>query len=78
METANNNNNFDKKDQSEDIFDSPVNTRPAMGENDNLESLTPDEDAGTDPNEVPDKPSFNRDNEDSQNTTGTFDGEIGI
>ena len=73
------NNNEDKRDQQpEDIFDSPLNTRPAMGENNELESLTPDEDAGTDPSEVPDKPSFNRDNEDSQNTAGTFDGEIGI
>lgn len=44
-------------DHPEDV-DSPVNTN--YGDNsDSLESLTPDEDADTDPNKT-DKPSFNR------------------
>ncbi len=51
--------------------DSPINT--AAGTNPG-HSLTNDESAGTDPNEVPDKASFDQ----RQNDRSRFDGEIGI
>lgn len=51
--------------------DSPVNT---SGSNDPHHSKTIDEDAATDPNEVPDKASFDQ----NANDRTRFDGEIGI
>ena len=55
-------------------IDSPHNT--ANTENDFRESLTNDESADTDPNDVKDKPAFKKDGQFNDRTR--FDGEIGI
>ena len=64
----------DKKyqdDQGKPQMDSPINMEDAK-KNHGKKSLTNDEDADTDPNDVADKPSF------SDNEKGKFDGNIGI
>jgi hypothetical protein len=59
-------------------IDSPINTKDA-GNNEENRSLTNDESADTDPNQVSDKASF-EDTEENENTNdrGRFDGNIGI
>jgi len=64
----------------ENNLDSPINTAHANARND--QSLTNDEDASTDPNDVKTKPSF-KENEtraerDNSQESGRFDGNIGI
>ncbi len=77
METNHSNEKHPDKSSPEKNIDSPINIEGTEDENANLESLTNDEDASTDPNEVADKPGF-RDNENRENNTGRFDGEVGI
>ena len=65
METDNNNNPEKDIDLAAQVVDHPEDVDSGantdFGDNSNsTESLTPDEDADTDPNEVNDKPSFNR------------------
>ena len=63
--------------EAEGNLDSPVNTKDAHDFN--KQSLTNDESANTDPNEVPDKPSFNKDDNPEEKTNkDDFDGEIKI
>ncbi len=67
-----------QKDRSdaEMNIDSPKNMLPAEGKNEELKSLTPDEDSDTNPDQVDDKASFGDTNREEQ--TGKFDGEVGI
>jgi len=59
----------------ENNIDSPINT---TRENSSSKgSLTNDESAETDPNQVPDKPGF-KNSEEEINDRGRFDGNIGI
>ncbi|GEP51828.1 hypothetical protein FNO01nite_25000 [Flavobacterium noncentrifugens] len=54
-------NHIDKNIGNRDGFDSPVN-KDFGKKSDGKESLTNDESADTDPNEVADKPTFKNDN----------------
>lgn len=65
-----------ERSDAERNIDSPINMRPAEGKNEDLRSLTPDEDSDTNPDQVEDKASFGDRNRDEE--TGKFDGEIGI
>lgn len=65
------------KSTPEKNIDSPINMEGTEGKNEELNSLTPDEDASVDPNEVADKPTF-RSSESKENNTGKFDGTVGI
>jgi len=58
-------------------IDSPINTRNAAGAGSD-QSLTQDESADTDPNDVANKASFSDNSDKGKNDTGRFDGNIGI
>ncbi len=77
METNHEKGKHPNKSNPEKNIDSPINIQGTEGENADLESLTNDEDASTDPNDVADKPAFG-DNENRENNTGRFDGTVDI
>jgi hypothetical protein len=68
-----------KSDQPTDLhsFDSPINTADAVGPVSENKSLTRDEDAALDPNQVENKPSFD-DIKRNHDQDQRFDGEIRI
>jgi hypothetical protein len=80
MERNSDNSKQPDKSTPEKNIDSPINMEPAEGSNEDLHSLTPDEDASVDPNTVEDKPTFKSaaEEENRENNTGRFDGTVGI
>lgn len=62
--------------EAEGNLDSPINTKDAHDYSN--KSLTNDESAEVDPDEVPDKPSFHPDEDESKTDEDKFDGEIKI